>query len=81
MNSIVIYDGTNFFVKSSIYRLGKGEMVVFRGSFEACSDYVDSQKIPFACLHGKHKYNLGGRKITVDDFKSACEMIILACEW
>lgn len=39
--SVVIYDGTSYFVESWSYICQRGEVVVFRGSFDRCSERSD----------------------------------------
>lgn len=41
--SVVIFDGTSYFVESSDYELGEGEEIIFKGQFSDCSDLADSK--------------------------------------
>jgi len=38
MESVVIFDGTSYFVESAEYILGEDEEIVFTGSFEECEE-------------------------------------------
>ena len=39
--SVIVYDGTSHFVESWTYVCERGEVVVFWGSFERCSERSD----------------------------------------
>jgi hypothetical protein len=39
--SLVIFDGTTYFVESSDYVLEQGERIVFKGSFDQCDREVE----------------------------------------
>ena len=38
MESVLIFDGTSYFVEQAEYTLGEGEEVVFEGTFEECTE-------------------------------------------
>jgi hypothetical protein len=42
IDSVVVFDGTSYFVDSLDYILQDGEDIVFRGSFQKASDKCDA---------------------------------------
>ena len=38
MESVVIFDGTTYFVESAEYILGEDDEIVFTGTFEECTE-------------------------------------------
>ena len=41
MKSVVIFDGTSYFVEQAEYTLGEDEEIIFRGTFEECVEECD----------------------------------------